>query len=366
MKIRKSGASYSPIVGIGEKIQELAKESGQDFLKLHRGINSVVPIRINSVARALDFETPQILEYPRNSGWPVLRRTIAQSYFESAVDPDDIFITCGGSGALSLTFATLDVEKVWLPRFYWGAYAGILTVEQHRYTTYPSFLYLLNMAASLRGHAVVICDPNNPLGNKTDDNLLLEVIERLTTHGAIVVLDCPYRKIFSGDNDLFFSRISKLTNTIIVESFSKYTGLSGQRIGFVWCNDKEFRNEFNIRLLYATNGVNGFAQVLVNALLSTAEGQTAVQDFRAETCKHINLNINYLRKRGILAEELYADSDPVGIFAVVGFSEEELLKHRISSVGLYHFTSEKEAWQNYTRICVSVPHDRLRAYFDTF
>jgi len=42
MKINKSGAKFSSIVGIGEKIKKIEKEIGVKYLPLNRGINDVV------------------------------------------------------------------------------------------------------------------------------------------------------------------------------------------------------------------------------------------------------------------------------------------------------------------------------------
>ena len=84
------------------------------------------------------------------------------------------------------------------------------------------------------------------------------------------------------------ARLLNFKNVILLESFSKFLGLSGQRIGFLHSNNKDFNKEFKIQLLYATNGTNAFAQHLVYELLTSNEGKKAVNDFLDITnkCSH--------------------------------------------------------------------------------
>jgi aspartate/methionine/tyrosine aminotransferase len=152
---------------------------------------------------------------------------------------------------------------------------------------------------------------------------------------------------------------------VIVESFSKSIGLSGQRIGFVHSSNADLMHQLAIRLMYSSNGVNAFAQVLVEKLLTTKEGQQAITDFKNQTTRDIRLNINYLMNRGLLANSFYKNSQPKGIFVVVNRSFDELLAHRIASVSLSFFTKKhSDIAKQYARICVSVPHDTFVRFFN--
>ena len=117
--------------------------------------------------------------------------------------------------------------------------------------------------------------------------------------------------------------------------------------------------------MYCTNGVNAFAQQLILRLLTVPEGIKAANDFKAATARDIALNSEYLKQRGLLAEEYYHASPPTGIYVVVNRTEEELLAHRIGSVSLSFFTkSQKEKASKFARICVSSPHWKFVKYFD--
>ena len=166
-------------------------------------------------------------------------------------------------------------------------------------------------------------------------------------------------------SDDYYTRLMDMENVIITESFSKSVGLSGQRLGFIHTSNKELHDELEVRVMYNTNGINGFAQELVLRLLTTPEGRAAVTAFKERTTRDIALNIDYLRERGFLAEEFYHGTSPRGIFVIVNRSEQELLDHYIGAVGLDFFTKTNQGYaKRFARVCVSVPHEKLVQYFD--
>ncbi len=367
MNIIHSGAKYSAIVGIGENLRKLQQETGEEYLFLNRGVNSVVPIDLTEVVKNIDFNSPAIQVYPPNAGAPNLKEAINKVYFHGKADTNLITISGGSMSALDQIFTMLDVERILLPSFYWGAYANVCRIRGKAFDVYHTLEELEERQDELKNALVVICDPNNPVGNKLSDEEVLQVIRSLSENGVTVVYDSPYRRVFYDDDDEMYVRLMDLKDVLIVESFSKCVGLSGQRIGFVWSNDPAFIKEFNLRILYVHNGVNGFAQQLVYQLLTSPEGKKAVKTFKEKTREDIRKNIEYLRSHGFLAEEFYQDSEPMGIFAIANKSYDELMEKRIGSVPLDFFTrDEKEKAKRYARICISVPHKKLKEYFDRF
>ena len=86
--------------------------------------------------------------------------------------------------------------------------------------------------------------------------------------------------------------------------------------------------------------------------------------FHSDWCSMIYSRL--MLARGLLAEEFYQGTTPQGIFVIVNRSEEELLEHYIGAVSLSFFTKTRQEYaKNYSRICVSVPHDKLVKYFET-
>jgi aspartate aminotransferase len=365
LKVKKSGAKYSAIIGIGEKLRQLSIEHNTEYLLLNRGINAVVNIDTKSLIPKIDFNSNDIQVYPPVKGRLKLRKAINEAYFFDKSSPENIYVTNGGTGALELIFKTLNINKIVLPELYWGSYLNMLKINQINRDFYANLDFLCKNVAHIKDCAVIICDPNNPSGSKYDDYELIETIRLLDKEGVIVIIDCPYRRLFvDWDNDYFFENLLGFDNVIICESFSKSIGLSGQRIGFIHCKNKLFMDELAINLLYTTNGVNNFAQLLVELILTTIEGKKAALNFRNQTVSEIKLNIEYLSKNNLIANEFYSKYLPWGIFVIVKKSYDELLQHRIGSVPMKYFCQlpEQES-DKFARICVSVPHENFSRFF---
>ncbi len=366
MKIRKSGATLSKIVQIGEKLKTLTAQSGKEYLPLNRGVNSVVNIDLTEVVKQMDFNSNDIQVYPPGPGFPALRDAINEEYFGGKSKKENILVTAGGMNALDLIVQTVAMDKLFLPIYYWGCYFQMLTVRGIGNAEYHAQSELYDRIDELKGNAVLICDPGNPLGEKYDDEEQFKLIKTLSDAGVIVFFDSPYRRIFFDNSDTYYQRLLELENVVITESFSKSVGLSGQRLGFIHSTNEELNRELEIRLMYCTNGVNAFAQQLVLRLLTTEEGKKAATDFKVATARDIALNIEYLKNRGLLAEQYYTGPTPKGIFVVVNKTEEELLEKYIGSVSLSFFTkSQKAVAEKFVRICVSTPHSKFVKYFDT-
>ncbi len=365
MKINKSGAALSKIVQVGAKLAKLSHTTGQEYLMLNRGVNAVVNINIEEVVQNLDFNSNEMQVYPPAQGFPKLREAINQQYFLGKSDQDNILITAGGMNALDIIVQTVNIDKLFLPIYYWGCYFQMLKIRGVGNAEYNCQEELYDRLDELKGNAVLICDPGNPLGEKYDDPQQLKLIKTLSDNGVVVFFDSPYRRIFFDNNDPYYAELLKLENVIITESFSKSVGLSGQRLGFIHSTNKELLEELQIRLMYCTNGINAFAQLLVHSLLTTPEGIKAAADFRNDTARDIALNIQYLRNRDLLVDKFYENAAPKGIFVAVKLTEQQLLEHKIGSVSLAFFTkSQKEEAEKYARICVSQPHDKFVRFFD--
>lgn len=373
MEINKSGATFSSIVGIGAKIKKMMEETGDEYLLLNRGINAVCPIDLTEVIKLINFNDTRIQVYPPNKGFSELREAINQEFFDGKSNIDNVAIVPGGMSAIDVVVQILDLDIVYFSKYFWGSYQKLCTIRRLESDTFENLNSFVESIKNLRKSettvskriAVLLCDPNNPVGNKLDDAELLEQIKSLSDLGVIVIFDSPYRRLFYDASDTLYQKLLPLKNLIITESFSKTMGLSGQRIGFIHSTDKAFNDELNVRLLYAFNGVNAFAQELVLKLLTTPEGKKAVSNFKKKTVEDVTKNIQYLQDKKMLYQQLYENTKPVGIFTVVNLSEEKLLEHKIGSVSMGYFTNDKTTEIKATaRICVSVPHEKFKLFFD--
>ncbi|MDO5385475.1 MAG: aminotransferase class I/II-fold pyridoxal phosphate-dependent enzyme, partial [Rikenellaceae bacterium] len=237
MKIKESGVALSHIVEIGENLAALSARTGAEYLRLNRGINSVVNIDLREVIAGIDFNTAQMQTYPPGRGFAALRDAINAEYFGGESSRDNLLIVPGAMNGLDLLAQSVDIERLYLPVYYWGCYFKLLTIRGVQRAEYPSLDRLESMIPRLTGCGVLICDPGNPLGQKYDDARLLALLRKLDAAGVTVFFDSPYRRVFRDATDTFYREIRPLRNVAIVESFSKSMGLSGQRIGFIHTTD---------------------------------------------------------------------------------------------------------------------------------
>lgn len=364
MKVNVSKATFSSIVGIGQKVKKASKESGKEYLELNRGVNNVCGIDLSNIINQIDFNSKELQVYAPNLGSESLRKSICKEYFPSKVGDDktlnNISITPGGMPALDLVMQLLNVDNIYFPKFYWGSYSKMATIRQKEFSFYNN-LEDFDFSKLNENSCIFICDPSNPTGTKIDDFELMLKITQINKTGAIVIFDCPYRKLFYQDD--FFDKISHLENVIITESFSKWLGLSGLRLGFIHSTNKDFNSELNIRLLYEFNGISTVSQMIVEKLISSEEGKIAHYNFRKKTIENIQQNIQYLSDNDLLVEELYEQELPVGIFAVINRSEDYLFQNRIGAVGLDKFVyHDRDLYSSYSRICVSVEHEIFKKF----
>ncbi len=365
--VKLSNTTQSSIVAMGTRLTKAMKETGQEYLMLNRGVNSVVTIELSEVIKSIDFNSTDIQVYPATNGKMELLKAINQEYFANQATVNNILVTGGGISGLDISLQNIQVKKVLLPPLFWGTYSQLLSLRGLSFESYSNYEWFAENTNKLSGTAVIICDPGNPAGEKYPDAQLLELIQNLNKNGVIVLFDSPYRRLFHNHSDTLFQELMNLEHVIIIESFSKSLGLSGQRIGFIHNIQQSFINEAALRLMYATNGVNSFAQVLVTRLLATPEGIRAVSDFKKVTTEHIEANIAFLHENQLLASRFYQDSKPLGIFAIVDRSPEELFQQRIGSVGLDYFTMTSfEGMENLSRILVSFPHEKFVSFFRSF
>ncbi|PIE79384.1 MAG: hypothetical protein CSA15_03180 [Candidatus Delongbacteria bacterium] len=360
MPFKIENSKVSKIYLIGKEIRERELNSKDIFLKLNQGVNRVKNPEIEEFIKNIDFEERHF-SYPPNNGLFPLRKVINEEFFDGKADSEDIVISPGSVGALDMIFQLLDIDNFYIPTFFWGPYKIMSDRRGLNCKYYDGFIENLDSR-----DGIIICDPNNPTGEKLDDDKLYEWIKILDSKGVIIIFDSPYRRLFTDRSDTFFQKLSKLENVVIVESFSKSLSLPGGRIGFIHSTNKPFTKEISSRFLYSCGGVSTFAQVIVENLLSNPLGIEKIKEFKKNTTSHIKKNLSWLYDNGLIERSIYKRR-PEGLFAIVNRSERDLMKNFIGAVELPFFTEVKEYKEKYancSRICVSVDHGEFVRYLE--
>lgn len=187
------------------------------------------------------------LPYTAALGLPELRRAIADFYHERHhvdIDLRRIVITAGGSAALLLATAlTVDpgdeviVADPSYPcnRELIRSFEGVVVdVPTSAATRFHLNAELVDRAWSERTKAVMVTSPSNPTGTTIDFDVLKGVCDLARFRGAWRIIDETYLDLADREPDGSEVRSALLADpdAIICNSFSKFFGMTGWRLGW--------------------------------------------------------------------------------------------------------------------------------------
>ncbi|NMF88413.1 pyridoxal phosphate-dependent aminotransferase [Aromatoleum petrolei] len=204
-----------------------------------------------------DFATPQPMidaatrflaggdvHYTAALGLPQLREAIARFYHErfgADVAPERIIVTPGASGALMLALAaTTDPGDEWLlpdpgypsnrhlVRSFEGVPRALAVGAETRYQPTPAQV-TGEWTTGTRG--LIVASPSNPTGTLLDQTELAALRTAVLARGGTLIVDEIYQGLTYG---VEASTVLKSMNDVfVVNSFSKYFGMTGWRLGWL-------------------------------------------------------------------------------------------------------------------------------------
>ncbi len=183
--------------------------------------------------------------YTAATGLPALRQAISRWYaqrFQVDVDPTRIVITAGASAALQLAMLALvePGDEVICPdpsypcnRHFVTAAGGqarlLPTAAEHRYAPTAQQLES-HWGSATRG--VLLASPSNPTGTSIDPRELQALVDTARSRGGWTVVDEIYLGL-SYDARYGQTALALGEDVWSVNSFSKYFGLTGWRLGWL-------------------------------------------------------------------------------------------------------------------------------------
>ena len=194
------------------------------------------------------------LPYTAAMGLPELRHAIADFYRERHgldIDPKRIVITSGGSAALLLATAlTVDpgdeviVADPSYPcnRELVNSFEGrVVDVPTSAATRFHLNRELVAAHWSNRTKAVMITSPSNPTGTTIDFDVLKDVTAYARDHGAWRIVDETYLDLADREPDGSEVRsvLACDDGAIVCNSFSKFFGMTGWRLGWAIVPDDD-------------------------------------------------------------------------------------------------------------------------------
>jgi aspartate/methionine/tyrosine aminotransferase len=216
--------------------------AGQDVIHLEVGEpGGGPPAAVLDAARQALGRIP--LGYTEALGRPALRRAIAAHYrtrHDLALDPDQVIVTVGASGAFVLTFlAAFDAgDRVVVPEPAFPAYKNILQalgIEVVRLGLGPEtgFAPTVELLQSIAPpvHGLVIASPANPTGTMLAPGQLDALARHCRAHGIRLIADEIYHGITYGEPAA--SVLAWDRDAVVINGFSKYFCMTGWRLGWL-------------------------------------------------------------------------------------------------------------------------------------
>jgi aspartate/methionine/tyrosine aminotransferase len=175
-------------------------------------------------------------------GLPELRAAIAASYPARArPDPERVVVTPGASGALQLIFAALinSGDQVLMAdpgypcnrhfvRLFEGEAASIPVDAP---TAYQLNADLIRRHWTKRTVAVLLASPSNPTGTLISGDEMAEIVRAVAELGGVLIVDEIYHGLVYGEEAV--TALSHSPDVFVVNSFSKYYGMTGWRLGWL-------------------------------------------------------------------------------------------------------------------------------------
>lgn len=180
--------------------------------------------------------------YTEACGLPALRAAIAASYPpEARPEPERVVVTPGASGALQLVFSALlnPGDRVLMAdpsypcnrhfvRLFGGEPVSIPVDERCGYQLDEA---LVRQYWDARTVAVLIASPSNPTGTLIEPEALRRLAKAVHERGGVLIVDEIYHGLTYDAPAV--SALACSDELFVVNSFSKYYGMTGWRLGWL-------------------------------------------------------------------------------------------------------------------------------------
>jgi aspartate/methionine/tyrosine aminotransferase len=243
-KIARRMADIQPfhVMEILKRAHQL-EAAGRDIIHLEVG-EPDFPTPPTIVEAARDFLAGGHVHYTPALGLTALREAIARFYhdrFGADISPERIIVTPGASGALMLALAvTTDPGDEWLlpdpgypsnrhlVRSFEGVARALPVDASTRFQPTPA---QLADAWTARTRGLMVASPANPTGTLLTQAEIIALHEAVAARGGILIVDEIYQGLNYGVDAS--TAPTSLEDVFVVNSFSKYFGMTGWRLGWV-------------------------------------------------------------------------------------------------------------------------------------
>jgi aspartate/methionine/tyrosine aminotransferase len=205
-----------------------------------------------------DFNTPQPVvdaaqaniatgnvHYTAATGLPALKQKLAQHYqttYQVEIDPARIIITPGSSGALLLSLACVvepgknilmaDPGYPCNRNFSYFLDGEVRAIDVDAATNYQLTAELIEQHWNENSVGVILASPSNPTGTLVATAELKEIVRVVDERDGLIFMDEIYHGLVYGEHQAD-TILNYTQNAFVINSFSKFYGMTGWRVG--WC-----------------------------------------------------------------------------------------------------------------------------------
>ncbi|HRP76185.1 MAG TPA: pyridoxal phosphate-dependent aminotransferase [Rhodocyclaceae bacterium] len=216
---------------------------GRDVIHMEVG-EPDFPTAAPIIEAATRFLAAADVHYTAALGLPRLREAISGFYrdrFGADVPPERIVVTPGASGALMLALAvTTDPGDEWLlpdpsypcNRHLVRSFEGVaraIPVDAH--TRFQPTASQVQAAWSTATRGLLVASPSNPTGTLLDPAELVALRTTVLERGGTLIVDEIYQGLTYGLESS--TVLGEMDDVFVVNSFSKYFGMTGWRLGWL-------------------------------------------------------------------------------------------------------------------------------------
>ena len=252
--------------------------------------------------RAIDLGQTK---YTPSLGIPGLREKIANYYASKGVHvaTDRIIITTGASGGLTLLSALLlnpgDEILVTDPGYPANeAFGALVNASHRRLVLDPKRNFQLSVSAVISEwdkkttRGLLIASPSNPTGAVLERETLSSLATEIKRLGGFLILDEVYQGLVYKDDCEYWTGIEIDPDFYLLNSFSKYFGMTGWRIGW---------------MVVPTSAAEPLSRLAQNLFICppTISQYAAMAAFETESLKiHEERRLEFAKRRDFLADGL--------------------------------------------------------------
>jgi LL-diaminopimelate aminotransferase len=225
--------------------------------------------------------------YGAEQGVGDLRAKIATKLYNGMISPEEVFVSDGSKcdiGRLQLMFGQAVTSAVQDPSYPvyvdTSVMMGQTTAPDANTPTgqYPGVVYMAcnpsnnffpDLSSMPRADVLYFCSPNNPTGAAATREQLTELVEYAKAQGSIIVFDAAYAPFIKtpGMPKSIYEIPGAKEVAIEVNSFSKYAGFTGVRLGWTivpnalkFADGTPVRNDWNRVMCTVFNGASNVVQ----------------------------------------------------------------------------------------------------------